>query len=432
MESILLEDNPHWVNSAVYDTFVTREALNKALSFLKTKEILAIIGARRVGKSTLAKLMIKELLKSVEAKNIFFINLEKPAFIPYKNDAIYLEKIYEEYLKLANPNLNEKIFFFIDEIQIFQNWEVFVKSKYENSNIKFIITGSNSSLLTSNYATLLTGRVLKLKLHSFTFKEFLTFKNIDYSSNIAITKNKIAIKKAQDEYMKWGGYYSVIANDNIDVKKEILKNIAEDIILKDIVPRYKIKNSSEIKDLFYYVVSNVTSIINYTGLAKKLNIDAKSVKEYIAYFEDNFLVSLVVKHHNKLSESIKSAKKLYLNDNGFLNLGISGERNMGVSLENLVFTTLNLNDEPIYYLRENKEVDFLYKNILIQVAYEIENEKTKQRELSAFEEFQSADEKRCLLITKDTNTSINNIEVVDFSKFVLQKYLYFNDTSQNS
>ncbi len=429
MESILLEDNQHWINSAVYDTFIKREALDKALSFLNAKEILAIIGARRVGKSTLAKLMIKELLKSVEAKNIFFINLEKPAFIPYKNDATYLEKIYEEYLKLANPNLDKKIYFFIDEIQIFQNWEVFVKSKYENSNIKFIITGSNSSLLTSNYATLLTGRVLKLKLYSFSFKEFLAFKNIDYSSNMAITKNKIMIKKAQDEYMKWGGYYSVISNDNIDVKKEILKNIAEDIILKDIVPRYKIKNSSEIKDLFYYVVSNVTSIINYTSLAKKLNIDAKSVKEYISYFEDNFLVSLVAKHHNKLSESIKSAKKLYLCDNGFLNLGISGERNMGASLENLVFTTLNLNDEPIYYLRENKEVDFLYKNILIQVAYDIENEKTKQREISAFDEFKIKEKTRCLLITKDTNTSINNIEIIDYSKFVLQKYLYFNNPS---
>ena len=161
MELTLLEDNPHWLNDRCYDSFTGREVLDKALSFLQ---------------------VIKELLKTVNAKNIFFINLEKPEFIPYKNDAAYLEKIYEEYLKLANPNKDERIYFFIDEIQIFQNWEIFVKSKYENSNIKFIITGSNSSLLTSSYATVLTGRILKLRVHSFNFKEFLEYKNIDFSS----------------------------------------------------------------------------------------------------------------------------------------------------------------------------------------------------------------------------------------------------------
>jgi len=176
MESILYEDNPHWTNSNVYDAYTPRELLPKALSYLDAKQIIALIGARRVGKSTIAKLMIKELMKSTEAKNIFFINLEKPEFIPFKNDASYLNKIYDAYLKLANPNKDERIYFFIDEIQIFENWEIFVKSKYENSNIKFIITGSNSSLLTSNYATVLTGRVLKLQVYSFSFTEFLNYK----------------------------------------------------------------------------------------------------------------------------------------------------------------------------------------------------------------------------------------------------------------
>ena len=323
MESILLEDNKHWFDSFCYDNFTTRELLVKALDFLHTKEILAIIGARRVGKSTLAKLMIKELLKEVEAKNIFFINLEKPAFIPFKEDASYLEKIFDAYLKLANPDISKKIYFFIDEIQIFKNWEVFIKSKYENSNIKFIITGSNSSLLTSNYATVLTGRVLKLRLYSFNFKEFLQYKKIDISSKLLIIKNKIDIKRAFDEYMKWGGYFSVISNENEEVKKEILKNIAEDIILKNIVPRYNIKNSSQIRDMFFYVVSNATNTVNYSTLSNKLGIDAKTVKDYITYFEDNFLISQISNYHNKLSEQIKSAKKIYLNDNGFLNLSIS-------------------------------------------------------------------------------------------------------------
>ena len=131
MDSILLEDNPHWLKKSneVYDNYTHREMLPTALDYLSAKEIVAIIGARRVGKSSLTKLMIKALLQEVDSKNIFFINLEKPSFIPYKNNPIYLEKIYDAYLKLANPNRDEKIYFFIDEIQIFDSWEVFVKSK---------------------------------------------------------------------------------------------------------------------------------------------------------------------------------------------------------------------------------------------------------------------------------------------------------------
>ena len=201
-------------------------------------------------------------MKEINPKNIFFINLEKPEFIPYKNDPTYLEKIYESYLKLANPDLNQKIYLFLDEVQIFNNWEVFVKSKFENSNIKFIITGSNSSLLEFNYASLLTGRVIKLLLYPFNFLEFLDYKNIDYSTKLSQVANKIEIQRAKDEYLKWGGYFSVISNSDELVKKEYLKNIAEDIVLKDIVLRYRIKNSSEIKDMFFYLASNATTYLN--------------------------------------------------------------------------------------------------------------------------------------------------------------------------
>lgn len=419
MESILLEDNAHWVNPKCYDDFTHRDALKMALKYLTTKEVLAIIGARRVGKSTLAKLMIKELLRTVNAKNIFFINLEKPGFIPYKNDPNYLQIIFDEYLKLANPNQNEKIYFFIDEIQIFKHWEVFIKSKYESSNIKFIITGSNSSLLNTEFATLLTGRVLKLKLESFSFREFLRFHDIDISSKLLIVQNKIPIKRAFDEYLKWGGYYSVISNNDEEIKKEILKNIADDIILKDIVPRYSIKNSYQIRDMFYYLASNATNIINYSSLAKKLGIDAKTVKEYIAYFEDNFLISQLPKYHTKLSEQIKSVKKLYLNDNGFLNLSIYSNQNLGAFLENLVFIYLHAENENITYIKENQEIDFFTNKTLYQVSYDINDEKTKSREVNAFASTKIKSNKK-LLITYDTNGEENDVKIVDFINFALE------------
>ena len=424
MESILLEDNPHWINVHAYDSFVTRELLAKAEAFLEAKEVLAIIGARRVGKSTLAKQLVKTLIEKGSApKNIFFINLEKPEFIPFKEDAAYLGKIFDAYLKLAEPKLDEKIYFFIDEIQIFKNWEVFLKSKYENSNIKFVITGSNSSLLTSEFATLLTGRVLKLRLHSFSFRELLAYKNIDVTTKISIVQNKIAIFKTYEEYLKWGGYFSVISNPDEVIKKEILKNIAEDIILKDIVPRYKIKNSSTIKDLFFYVVTNATTLLNYSSLAAKLGIDAKMVKDYISYFEDNFLITLVSRHHNKLTETIKSSKKVYANDNGFLNLGINLTKNIGNALENLVFTSLDHKNKNIHYIQEKHEIDFIFENMLIQVSYSIDDEKTRKRELNALMEFDNKYDK--ILITNEMDATLDGVKVMNYASFELNTLSFF-------
>ena len=417
MESILLEDNKHWSDATAYEHFVNREALPKALSYLSAKQIITLIGARRVGKSTLAKLMIRELLKSVDAKNIFFINLEKPEFIPYKKDASYLSEIFESYIKLANPDLSQKIYFFIDEIQIFQNWEVFVKSKYENSNIKFIITGSNSSLLSSDFATVLTGRVLKLSVYSFSFTEFLSFKNIAHSIRIEQLSNKIAILRAKDEYLKWGGYYDVISNDDETLKRDTLKNIAEDIIFKDIVPRYNIKNSSQIKDLFYYVISNATTTLNYSNLSKKIGIDAKSIKEYIHYFEDYFLISTISSFHTKMTEQIKSAKKIYLTDNGFLNLGINRSANLGNILENEVFIVLSKICAEVTYIKENFEIDFRCEERLFQVSCKMDDEKTRNRELRAFENFDERKQYKHKVVTYDETGVSNGIEIVNFEDF---------------
>ena len=422
MESIIIEDNPHWLNSNVYNGFEKRDILQKAISLLDTKEILALIGARRVGKSTIAKLLINELLKEVEAKNIFFINLEKPDFIPYKNDPTYLGKIFDAYLKLANPNQEQKIYFFIDEIQIFKNWEVFIKSKYENSNIKFIITGSNSSLLTSNYSTVLTGRVFKIQVHSFSFLEFLDYKKISYQTSIEQVSNKIEISRAKDEYLKWGGYYSVISINDESIKKEYLKNIAQDTIYKDIVPRYKIKNSTEIHDLFFYLISNATTALNYSTLSKKIGIDAKMIKEYIGYFEDNFLISTISAYHNKLTQQIKSTKKLYINDNGFLNLGITRSQNLGNILENIVFTILNQKDKEITYFKDNYEIDFCVENEeLYQVSYDITDEKTKHRELNAFKHFNSDNTKTNKLITYDTNANYEDVDIISLEEFIFSQ-----------
>jgi predicted AAA+ superfamily ATPase len=212
------------------------------------------------------------------------------------------------------------------------------------------------------------------------------------------------------------------------IKKEYLKNIAEDIILKDIVPRYKIKNSTAIKDLFFYMISNATTMLNYSTLSKKIGIDAKMIKEYIGYFEDNFLISTISNYHTKLTSQIKSTKKLYINDNGFLNLGVNRSKNSGNRLENLAYNILAQRYDEVTYLKDRYEIDFCTIDTFYQVSFDIDDDKTLQRELNAFRYFNKNNKKQNMLITYETNKQIDDVDVISLERFIVSSFNKTNKT----
>ncbi len=417
MKTILIEQNPHWDNAL--QNYVKREKLQTLIEYLPLKQIITISGIRRCGKSTLARQAINHLIENgVEAKNILFVNLEQPYFLEYKEDPNYLNEIYDAYVKLMDPK--GKTYVVFDEVQFFTDWQVYVKSKYESSNIKFIITGSNSSMLSNDLNTLLSGRSLNIHLDTFSFKEFLDYKVIDHSSEHARIKNKIDIKRAVDEYITWGGFYEVFEIDNERVKKELLNSYVKNIIYQDIVPRYNIRNSQIVERLFFYLLSNATTILNYSALAKSFDISDKSVKEYINYFEDVFMLARIDKFHTKQKEKIKSSKKIYVLDNGFLQIAPKHSKNLGASLENMVFNKLTQSNEEVNYLRETYKVDFFSDEVMTQVSYDISNEKTKQRELKAFGYFKQNDKVKCEVVTYDVDESVDGVDIVSIDNYLLR------------
>ncbi len=417
MKNILIEQNKHWKNETY--TSVERKKLTKLIDYLPLKQIITITGMRRCGKSTLVKQAINHLISNnVEVENILFINLEHPYFLEYKHDANFLNTIYDEYLKLMDPK--GKVYCVFDEIQYFDNWQVYVKSKYENSDIKFIITGSNSSMLSNDLNTLLSGRSLNIHLDTFSFSEFLAYKNIDYHDEFSLIANKIDIARAKDEYLLWGGFYEIFEIDDTLIKQELLVSYAKNIIYQDIVPRYNIRNSEVVERLFFYLLSTASGVLNYTTLSKTFDVSDKTIKEYINYFEDTFMLKRIDKFHSKPKEKIKSSKKVYVLDNGFLQIAPKHSKNLGLALENMVFNFLNQKGESVTYLKDTYEVDFYSENILYQVSYDINNEKTKKRELNAFKHFKVNEETKSKLITYETNERIDDVECIDLENFVLQ------------
>lgn len=415
IKNILNEQNRHWFNEK--KEYVKREKFQILLKYLPLKQVITITGIRRCGKSSLAKMAINHLIENgTNPINILFVNLEQPYFLEYQQDATFLNKIYDEYLKLANPT--GKTYVIFDEIQFFDNWEVFIKSKYESSDIKFIVTGSNSSMLSSELATMLTGRSLNIHLDTFSFKEFLDYKNIDYSSELMQIKNKIQIARAKEEYLKWGGFYEVFGIEDEFTKKNLLISYARNIIYQDIVPRYNIRNSQTVEKLFFYLLNSATTILNYTTLSNTFELSDKTIKEYISYFEETFVMKRMDRYHAKPKERIKSVKKIYIKDNGFLQIAPKKTPNLGTLLENSIYNYLYSKTEEITYMNDTYEIDFYDENTLFQVSYNIEDEKTKQRELRAFEYFKKENQK-AKLITFDTDAKMKGIEIISFERFIL-------------
>ncbi|WP_287601704.1 ATP-binding protein [Thiothrix sp.] len=418
IKAILTEQNPHWQGE--HYTAVPRERLSTLIDYLPLRQIITISGIRRCGKSVLAKQGIQHLLEQgVHPTNILFLNLEQPWFIEYRYNAAYLNTLYDTYLQLANPQ--GKVYVFLDEVQFFQNWQVFVKSKYETGNIKFILTGSNSSLLSNDLNTLLSGRSLNIHLDTFSFSEYLRYLEIPHQDELSRTQQRIAILQAFDNYLQWGGFFEVFTAPTPAIRQAILLSYAQNILYQDIVPRHQIRNAATLERLFFYLMTNATREINYTTLSQTFGISDKTLRDYLDYFEETFLVKRLERFHHKPKERIKSQKKLYALDNGFLQTATKPTRNLGQALENMVFIELNRRAPSLSYVRDTYEVDFFDGQTLYQVSYSLEDAKTRQREIHALEHFGAQLHKPGLILVADPLSHTDELPVNTVATWLLRQ-----------
>ncbi len=413
-EEVIVDQNSHW-EGVVFEPGIPRNGMETLKEYLKARQIISIVGVRRCGKSTLLRQTINYLIheKNVPPGNILFLNLENPYFTPYRKDIRNLEKIYADYLKLVDPQ--GKIYIFLDELQYFSDWQVFVKSKYEGENVKFIITGSNSQLLSSELVTLLSGRTLPLALYPFDFNEYLLAKGEIIVSEVGAVRNRNKLRKLCDEYLTEGGFPEVVLTENQRLKKDILANYAKNILYQDIVPRFELKKPYEIEKLFFYLASNMGSLFTFNNLAKLIDLSDKTVKDYVGFFADAFLLYTLDRYAFSVKKQLRGSKKIYCIDNGLTaSVAFSFSDNIGRYLENMVFCTFIRNKQKVYYYKTKNglEVDFFCPDSigseqLLQVCTDMRDEKTRQREFRALSK--AADELHLnggVIITMDEEDEI--------------------------
>ena len=367
--------------------FVRREIQDKITDYIPQREILIITGVRRSGKSSLMKLLCDDILRKEDVleSNILYLNFEDERFVPFTLQDF--EPLYETFLELENPC--GRIYLFLDEIQNIHGWEKWLNRLYEFENVKIFVTGSNATLLSSEISTALTGRNRQIVTWPFSFREFLALKGVLINAkSLYRRQTKVAIKRAFREYLELGGFPEVLKTGD----PTLLEQYYKDIIYRDVITRYGIKNIKEIKELTLFLAANPGTVQSYKNMQKIIGVRSQNtVKNYLEALNDVYLFLSMDLFDYSLKRQIFNPSKVYCIDSAMSNsISFKFSRNIGHIYENIVFLELMRRNKEIYYWKSKKsgEVDFVVKQGLniteaIQVCYSLENVMTRQREIQA-------------------------------------------------
>lgn len=354
------------------ESFLTRDPgtprEGDAERYRNTGQIVVISGIRRSGKSTLLRQF------STFYKNFLYINFDDDRLLEFSlADFPTLMLVYEK----TSPGTKV---LFIDEIQNIAGWERFIR-RIHDEGYKVFLTGSNQKLLSAELGTHLTGRYIKITLYPFSFREVLRFRSI--SVDRITERKKAGILAEFDLYLNGGGFPEYLKYKD----PEYLKRTYDDILFRDIIGRFGIREVKAFRQLSHYLFTNMANMVSYNALKKALGFKSvASVRDYIGFLEEVYLVFELFKYDYSLKKQYVNDKKLYVIDTGMRNaVAFRFSDDRGRLLENLVFIELLRRNVPVYFFKDAGECDFVTEDhgkvtAAIQVCYELSPE-NRDREL---------------------------------------------------
>jgi uncharacterized protein len=354
--------------------------------WLSRPEIIIIKGIRRAGKTTILKQVASRLKKKA-----VYVNFDDYRLLPYLNITL-LEEILKEH--------SEAEYFFFDEIQKIPLFESWLRTHYDiKSHKKFIISGSNISLLSPQLGTVLTGRNITFEVSPLDYKEFQVFSEAPF-----------------EEYLQYGGFPEVVLEDDKEKKVQLLNQYFNDILLRDILEKHQITPTQQLKAVAQYIIANTGLKISAHKLAKELGINSRTAEKYLSHMIDAYLIFEVPFFSYSAKTKYRSgrASKYYTTDNG-LTTALSTKVNKGHLFETLVAQKLRKEGE-VYYWAEKNEVDFVQQNKAYNV---VSTRDIPQRETKGLEEIKTNHKQilhTCLI--NPERTEKGDIEKIEMKAFL--------------
>ncbi len=387
--------------------------LKRIQPMIDTEFIKVITGVRRSGKSYLL-LMIKNMLleRGVKEQCIIYINFENP-----DNAHLLLEKNLYDFVKLNKPD-SGKVYLLFDEIQEVNEWQKQVNGMRVAFDCDIYLTGSNASLLSGELATYLTGRFVEIKMLPLSFSEYLMFKNLE---------NGDSSRYFQD-YVQYGGFPSVVLQDDAQLKKDVLNGIYQSILWRDVAFRSDIREPDTLERIARFLIDNIGHSVTTNKIANTIRSSGKKISNvtvdaYLKLLEDSFLFYKAQRYDIRGKEYLKSQAKYYVSDLGIVLSALKKtQSNRGSKIENIVFLELKRKGYEVFVGKyDAKEIDFVAlrmdQTLYIQVTDQLPDESDRETDNLLY--LPTGHKKMVITNHWENVGTIDGIEIVHVVDFLL-------------
>lgn len=410
----MIRQNPWWEGKKIESikSLKRRDLFDDILKYMNKKQIIAVVGLRRVGKTVLLFQLIDHLLSSVEPKRILYFSFDEllarePNII---EDALttYENEVLKQELK--------DVYVFFDEINHIKDWQVILKRFYDlDKNIKFVISGS-ASIEIKKAKESLAGRIFEFELKPLSFIEFLKLKGIELKD---LKLQSLTIKKELSKYLMYGGFPELLNEDNFEVCKRYVNSIVEKIIFSDIPKIYDVGEPEILKGIFDIIAKSPGNIIEYKNIASALKISYQTVSKYISYLESAYLIKSLYNFRGGPLAAARKLKKYYLFSHTLSLVALEAESDLISIMPKIVENVVICHLDAKYFWREYFEIDVLHNKLPIEIKYggsfDIKNNINAVKKLKM---------KSLIVITKDDEKTESregiSVKYIPLWKFLLQ------------
>ena len=395
---------------------IKREEYLKKLNSFKEKELIKVItGLRRSGKSILMDQFI-DFLKENGTKNnqIVKINFEEKE----NEELLDKDKLYKYIIEKTKDNEGNYSYIFLDEIQKVKDFQIIIDSLYVKKNVDIYITGSNADLLSSELATLLTGRYVEIKMLPLSYKEYISDKNDSV--------------ELFNDYLNNGGLPYLLNLETTEMKYEYIMGLYNTILNNDIVKRHSDIDLTTFENILNFIIDNISNVVSPNSIANTLNsygkkVSYNTVEKYIRYMKECFLIYECNRYNILGKQNLKTLSKYYLVDLGFKKVSsIKNNANIGYNIENIVYLELLRRGNIVNVGKVNDlEVDFVVKKEneieYYQVSTSLYDEKTKTREINSLKTIKDNYNKTILTLDDYGIGKVDGINIVNLREWLMSK-----------